>query len=203
MNYTNLKRETYKHIDELYEEIETLQKIIGGYCYRYKIFDEEDKQEITTNILIELNKHIIKELNSGYIHRIIKNVILLHLRPVVKQIKLETTDEFNPISYDNSVSEDEQYFNLLNKIIEICPETHKEYIEFELSTKTKTDISISDYNRLTRYKRDIRAVASMYHNLFKLANNEDLIPIYAKKHNVFRSVLKEFVNLYKKNMIKC
>lgn len=198
--YTNFSKNEFTSIDEINSEADILLRIIGGYLYKYKIFNEEDKQDIVGSIFIEIDKRISsKPISSGYIHCIIRNNILLFLRPVVKEVKyqLEETNDFaKDYSNDNDSSTEDNY-RMLDLVTKICPPTHLEYIESILEGKTKTELGTTKYNKLRLYREDIRAVVRLYKSLKIMAKNEDLIPNFAKEHKISKSVLKEFVVNYK------
>lgn len=113
--YTNFKKEIFTSIDQVYSEADTLLSIVNGYLYKYRIFNDADKQDIVGDIILEINKRIESQsLSAGYIHRIIKSNILLFLRPVVKEIsfQLEDGDDFAKDKLlDNDSSTEDHYHN--------------------------------------------------------------------------------------------
>lgn len=197
--YTNFNKEIFTSIDDVYSETETLLSIIGGYLHKYRIFNEVERQNIIGSIIIDIEKYVTsKPISSGYIHRIIKNTILQFLRPVVKKIdhQYQEDDSFAS-TLPNEENVKEEYFQRLEEIINICPDSHKEYIDSILEGKTKTELGATKYNKLRLYREDIKKVASMYEYMEIMAKNEDLIVNFAKEHNISKTVLTSFVNKYK------
>lgn len=90
---TNLQKENYSSIDEIYSEANTVLSIVNIYLFKYKIFNEVERQHIVGNVFLELNERIKSQsLTGGYINRLIRSNVLLFLRPVDKEIKYQLMD---------------------------------------------------------------------------------------------------------------
>lgn len=204
--YTNFKKEIFTSIDQVYSEADTLLSIVNGYLYKYKIFNDADRQDIVGDIILEINKRIESQsLSAGYIHRIIKSNILLFLRPVVKEIsfQLEDGDDFAKDKLLDNDSSTEDHYHNYQLLKEYLPTKWLELDKVHTNGDNQTSM-IKNYKH--SYKDFIWWMVKHYDQLDKIflsTNFNEIIKIndfpklYVKNiqmHYLFKKVFKNEEN---------